>query len=269
MMAGMTPRAFDDPADGEPSLMGGVPAADAAGALEGVPASGPLAVIITGEDWLDRICPFLRARDGSWRSASPVREHRCWATDPPSELPVLTQQRLCLVAEHDGCERFLHARELRSASLARDRSGGAVARSDSRSRPRSSRRAGGRVTTVAAGMTARLLAAPRLAIGAVVGAILVAVVALVVVGGSGVRGPAPSDGPAVSQAPGSQAVSPDVGDPSPGPDGLRRYRVRPGDTLRTIAERFGISVRQLRSVNDLGDPPRLEPGDIILVPQPG
>ena len=85
------------------------------------PTAGPLAVIITGEDWLDPICPFLRARDGSWRSASPMREHRCWATDPPSELPVLTQQRLCLVRAHDGCERFLHARELRSAALARER----------------------------------------------------------------------------------------------------------------------------------------------------
>lgn len=54
-----------------------------------------------------------------------------------------------------------------------------------------------------------------------------------------------------------------------GTDGMRRDPVRTGDTLRTIADRFGISVRQLRNANDLGDPPTLEPGDVILVPLPG
>jgi nucleoid-associated protein YgaU len=55
-------------------------------------------------------------------------------------------------------------------------------------------------------------------------------------------------------------------DVSPPPDGSRRYRVREGDTLRTIADRFGITVRQLRQANDLGDPPRLEPGDVLRIP---
>jgi LysM repeat protein len=52
------------------------------------------------------VCPFLVASDGAWRSASPAREHRCGATDPPSRLPIDRQQQLCLVAAHLDCPLF-------------------------------------------------------------------------------------------------------------------------------------------------------------------
>jgi LysM repeat protein len=71
-------------------------------------------------DWLDVICPYLRAADGTWRSAVPAREHRCWAFEPVIELPGLTQQRLCLTQAHNTCERFVHAQERRAAALALD-----------------------------------------------------------------------------------------------------------------------------------------------------
>jgi LysM repeat protein len=235
----------------------------AAGDVAGQTAGGPLDVVITGEDWLQAICPFLRARDGSWRSASPVREHRCWAMDPPSELPVLTQQRLCLVRAHDACERFLHARELRSASLASTR----VSSVDTPAAGVPARGGGSRRSTVAAdaarGAAAGVLRSPRLvAAAAAVGAVVLGVLLIVAVGGNGTeRGPA--DGSFTS----ASSASPSTGIPaSPTQDGLQRYRVREGDTLRTIADRFGVSVRQLRLANDLGEPPRLEVGMVIVIP---
>lgn len=220
---------------------------------------GPLAVTITGDDWLDVICPFLRARDGSWRSASPAREHRCWATDPPSELAVLTQQRLCLVEAHDGCERLLHARELRASALAKERQSGMdwVPGQPGVLTPR--RRIAGRSRRRSPAMD-RLFAVPTngwIAIGA--GAVALAV--LLSLGASWGR-----------PGPGSATPTPLVeasADPSVGPDGLLRYRVRDGDTLRTIADRYNVSVRDIRAVNDLGDPPTLTTGQVILIPLVG
>lgn len=223
-------------------------------------------VVITGEDWLDAICPFLRARDGSWRSASPAREHRCWAADPPSELPVLTQQRLCLVRVHDGCERFLHARELRSAGFTRDRQDpGGRDRQDAAVGSRQRERAmpqGKRGVWAGAGS---VVARRRWFMSGVVVLAGAAVIGVIAFGGRGSGVPGESPG-APFAVPAPSVVGPDE---TPGPDGFRRYRVRAGDTLRTIADRFGITVRELRNANELGDPPRLEPGDLILVPVGG
>jgi hypothetical protein len=251
---------------GGPSTFDSRPGAVAAG--DGAPADpgsgGPLEVVITGEDWLQAICPFLRARDGSWRSASPAREHRCWAVDPPAELPVLTQQRLCLVRVHDGCERFLYARELRSASLASTR----VSSVDTPPAGVPSRDGSVRRATVAAdaarGAAAGLLRSPRLlltGLGVVVAGSL-ALAVLLSFGGGG-SAPGRSSDPSVG---GPSAVPTLEVAPSIGVDGLKRYRVREGDTLRTIADRFGVSVRQLRLANDLGEPPKLQVGVIIVIP---
>lgn len=227
---------------------------------DGAPGA-PSDLVITGEDWLDAICPFLRARDGSWRSASPAREHRCWALEPPAELAVLTQQRLCLVRAHDGCERFRHARELRAAVLARERAGPkdappVAATAPARRRRRAS--AADRVRDIAADV----LRAPWFPFVAVAcGVVVLMMVGVLVLGSRG--GPERPSSP-VPVRPSASVAVPDPG--TPGPDGMRRYRVRADDTLRTIADRFGVSVRQLRQVNDLGDPPRLEVGEVILIP---
>ena len=112
------PAAMPVPVPGGPPNPQPVPYPLAASAPRPAPPSSPMAG--SRGDWLDVICPYLRAADGTWRSAVPAREHRCWAFEPVIELPGLTQQRLCLTQAHSGCERFLHAQERRAAALARD-----------------------------------------------------------------------------------------------------------------------------------------------------
>lgn len=58
--------------------------------------------------------------------------------------------------------------------------------------------------------------------------------------------------------------------PSPiGESDKRRFlshRVRPGETLSQIAERYGTSAESLRVINQLEDPDHLQAGDKLLVP---
>lgn len=62
------------------------------------------------------ICPYLRAADGSWRSARASREHRCTALAPPTILALDKQRRLCLVTRHVSCPTYLAARDERLGS---------------------------------------------------------------------------------------------------------------------------------------------------------
>jgi len=57
-------------------------------------------------DVIAAVCPFLVASDGAWRAATPAREHRCGATEPPGRLPLDKQQNLCLTAAHLDCPLF-------------------------------------------------------------------------------------------------------------------------------------------------------------------
>jgi LysM repeat protein len=47
------------------------------------------------------------------------------------------------------------------------------------------------------------------------------------------------------------------------------YIVRQGDTLGTIAARFGISVYELAVYNGIADPNNIDVGDVLYVPVPG
>ena len=94
---------------------------------------------------IDDICPYLLASQGGWRSASPNRDHRCTAVDPPAPLATDKQRDLCLTAEHATCPTFRAARANRASTLApgldpSDRRGRgcrpATGRPDDRRRPR-------------------------------------------------------------------------------------------------------------------------------------
>jgi LysM repeat protein len=268
--------------------------------------------------WLGTICPHLRAADGTWRSAVPTREHRCWAVEPAAGLPTATQQELCLTEAHGGCERFLRSREQRTAALAEDQIEVGRLRS-ARFGPFVSTipvavesRPAGKELGGASGGTRRRV--PALLVAG--GVVLVGVVALAVIfGGGRLPGVAvlvPSQSPAVTEAPvvpQSVVPAPTAGPvstpvataaptlaptaaptaqatatapvrsqppatprpdptatvrPTPSPEIARRYTVKVGDTIRSIANKFGLKPRDLRAVNDIGD--EVEVGQRLRIP---
>ena len=262
--------------------------------------------------WLGTICPYLRAADGSWRSAVPTREHRCWAIEPPSALPTATQQELCLSEAHGGCERFLHSREQRAASLAQDQI---------EVRRLESARFGAFISPVPVAVDPRPAPAesghgsrttrrriPTLVVGG--GVVLVGIVALAAIFGGGklpfiaaassspeatvsaapivtaaqtpmptprptpvvtpttqptataapsgglptsaARTPAPTQSAAsIGPEPTASARPPRTPSPTPSVPIARRYTVKQGDTIKSIANKFGLKPRDLRAVNDI------------------
>ncbi|MCY7418926.1 MAG: LysM peptidoglycan-binding domain-containing protein [Chloroflexi bacterium] len=268
-----------------------------------VPEAGGSSVVGSGAPlpWLTSICPLLRAADGSWRSAVPTKEHRCWAGEPPSPLPTATQQELCLTSAHGGCERYLNNKDRRAAALAQDdieigrletaRFGPFVSpvpvavdarppRPDHRVRSVVGRRRipgmiiGGGVVLVGVVALAAILGGSRLPGVAALPSPTVAVtgapegqVTPVPAATADVpepmiaRTPAltPGPTPAASVAPG--ASTPAASDapvptaatrPTPTPDIARKYTVKQGDTIKSIARKFGLRPRDLRNVNTIG-----------------
>ncbi len=69
------------------------------------------------------------------------------------------------------------------------------------------------------------------------------------------------------------------GIPSPGDSGgpigappslpYTSYRVRPGDTLASIARRYGVPVDYIRASNRIADPRKLRPGEVLILPHGG
>lgn len=49
----------------------------------------------------------------------------------------------------------------------------------------------------------------------------------------------------------------------------QRYRVKPGDTLWSVAERFGVDPEAILRASWIQDPPNLQPGEVIIIPDPG
>lgn len=71
-------------------------------------------------------------------------------------------------------------------------------------------------------------------------------------------------------SPGQRLVIPTPGAPSPPPaDGFREYIVQPGDTLFSIANRFGVTVQDIVRANNIADPNRIFPGQRLVIPTPG
>jgi LysM repeat protein len=239
-----------------------------------------------------RLCPFLLA-DGGWRAATPAREHRCTALRPPTRLATEKQRRLCLTAEHTACPTFLAAHEERAGRAAPGAAplGRPIAMTApvviERSKPLLSfdsppdRHRWGQLGIV-------LL-------------MLVALVAVVVARSGGVGTPAAggleSPGPASSATPVARATA--TTGPTPGPtdassggsgapsassDATPRpaltpppatpptanpgttYTVKRGDTLSSIAVRFGTTVAAIQELNGIADPSLIRVGEVLEIP---
>lgn len=56
---------------------------------------------------------------------------------------------------------------------------------------------------------------------------------------------------------------------TPTPEGPQTYIVEPGDTLSSIADRFGVDILLLISVNNITDPSAINAGEELIIPQEG
>jgi LysM repeat protein len=243
---------------------------------------------------VDRICPFLALSDDHRTAIDGYDpDHACHARQPPEPLDRARQAELCLVDAHRTCEYY-------SAYISEH--GGAAGRlpmpaSDThiaRTRlvfeqePRRLRVAG----SAAFGTSPRRwLAAGGIA---VVG---VAAAATAVAGGfnglvaspvSSIPPGQPSGLPTGSQplptavptplptvTPTAVPATPtSVATPSPTAESTARatatpartYVVQQGDTLSSIANRFGTSVSALQAANGIGDPDEINPGQVLVIP---
>jgi LysM repeat protein len=229
-------------------------------------------------DSASELCPYLIAAEGDWRSRLASRDHRCTAVAPPAVVAVDKQRRLCLVAAHAGCATYLAARD---ATLA---DGGASAGRPSRwpvARTAPVLVAGG--GGILGGLRLdRSLAQAGLVV-LMVGAFAVLALARLDAGGGS---PAPSASPAASAV---IVASPSTGAPSASPlpaspgtspqpstapatpsatpvPTQTTYRVRPGDTLSSIAVKFATTTKAIQQLNGIKNPSLIRVGQLLKIP---
>jgi hypothetical protein len=230
---------------------------------------------------LAAICPYLLSDDGAWRAARPMREHRCTAVRPPAPLPLNKQRRLCLVDEHRACPAYTAAQERRAAALAEvGITEHALAARQSRPLTRTVPVALDRPTAVPG--SASLIANYRRLTQVGLAALMLLAAAVLILarftggddGGTAAASPTPTvaatpaptaSPPEPSPTAGATASAQPTEEASPTARVRRRYTVKPGDTLTSIAERFNTTVERLQRLNDIEDPSVIEPGQVLLI----
>jgi LysM repeat protein len=233
-----------------------------------------------------RICPYLAAADGAWRSATVEREHRCGAVAPPAPLAAEKQRRLCLTADYGTCSTFEAARAARPVAHLRPPT---LPRPLARTTPLVLDH-GRMFITVPALRTERsngqalLVILMALAFAAIVVAKLTGGSAPAAVGNSSSpsatasaagsspaatvrRTAAPTAKPGGSAAPttGSGSAAPPTAGQSAAPAG-RTYKVKAGDTIIGIAAKFGTTPQAITKLNGITDPSSLKVGQVLKIP---
>jgi len=260
---------------------------------EGTPATPGAAPdhVITPYGDLPTLCPYLATSEGTWRSSSPVREHRCVAVTPPVPLALDKQRRLCLVADHATCATY----------------GAAVA-----ARPPFAAAATPRVRVIAR-TTPVVLDQTRFDLrlpafrpdrisgqGLLVGILALAFAAIMIARPAGNSGsangdsgnpsavPGPTNAAAASATPHRSPVAsgapvvtarpvgsapPIASEQPPNPPASAQpstsgatYKVKSGDTLNAIAARFGTTVKVLVNLNHIADPSKIHVGQVLKLP---
>ena len=255
------------------------------------------AVSEPGPGVLPALCPYLATLDGTWRSATAVRDHRCMAVSPPVQLAAEKQRRLCLVDRHVDCATYNAAVAGRAESAPAAGHSRPIARMtpvvldhgrfDLRIPALRADRASGQVALVAVlalAFVAILLARPSDNPGGIVpqGSRAAASPAASGLsptdaatapseGPAETAQPAATDRPATTEAPSSASSVPGSAAPSavasaePATSG-RTYRVKSGDTLSAIAARFDTTTRVLVRLNGIADPSKLKVGQVLKLP---
>ena len=248
-----------------------------------VPAAPPVPDDGKIDPPLTRVCPYLAAADGAWRSAAVAREHRCGAVAPPAPLAAEKQRRLCLAPDHVGCATFEAARAARP--VAHDRTP-ALPRPLARTTPVVLDH--GRLTlTMPARRSERMSGQPILI--AVVAIAFAAIILARVTGGgapagadgasptprasanaSSLSSSGPPSGTALASAPVTSApgVGTSAAPATPGPSttGTRTYKVKAGDTLFGIAAKFGTTLKAIAKLNGITSPFIVKAGQVLQIP---
>jgi len=231
---------------------------------------------------VDRICPFL-ALDADLRTAVAGYDpaHRCLAQEDSPAVDRATQQRLCLTEEHRGCARYLEGtaaltarrRTPQPAPDARFISTRLVLEPDEAWRP--------------IGMAARpvsrtrmlLTGATVLVVGAAGAALSTRGFGLMTAAVTPTLEPTPtptlkataqptrSAAVAAATSPPAQSAKPTPVPVTPAPKATPHiYVAQKGDSLSTIATRFGISVRAIMAANGLSNPNLVNVGQVLVIP---
>jgi LysM repeat protein len=233
---------------------------------------------------VERICPYLAlADDGRSVVDGFDPEHRCHALTPPEALERSRQVQLCLTEAHVRCERFAAAR---TAWLAASSGLPRVAPDVDFGQTRLTLEPEPAWRNLAGAPVARF---NRLALVALVaGAAIVAVFVLASALGNLAAGPIPTAtaSPTASATPvATPTPSPTVAPPSPTPTPTatpqatvaptpsptpaptpRTYRVQSGDTLNSIAAKFGTTATAIAAANGIKVTDTINVGQILIIP---
>jgi LysM domain len=221
-------------------------------------------------------CPYLTSAGGSWRAVSPSRDHRCGALDPPAPQPTAKQRKHCLSADHVECPTFRAARAARTATLAGGSNPALVDAADRRRRPLA------RTAPILLEPPRLLDQAVRLQLDrapgqlALIGLMVLAFAVVALTRLSGGAEASPSAEPSGAALIGSPSPRP-TPSPIPTPDssaspsatasGAFRttYKAKKGDTLLSIANRFGTTSAKIKSLNGLTSS-NLKVGQVLKIP---
>jgi LysM repeat protein len=224
-------------------------------------------------------CPYLTSVGGAWRQATPTRDHRCGALEPPAPQPADKQRRHCLSPDHVDCPIFREARTARAVGLTPSGDPAVVAVVDAARRPiartapilleqprlvdqavrLSFDRGPGQLALVALMILAfSVVAITRLSAGSSPAA-SASVAPSVIARASSSPSPSPKPSPRPS-AKASASVA-----PSPAPSFRTLYTVKSGDTLATIAKRFKTTATAIRRLNNLTSN-TIRPGQLLKIP---
>jgi len=225
-----------------------------------------------------RMCPYLAAADGGWRSSTAAREHRCGAVTPPAQLAAEKQRRLCLTADHVTCATYEAARAARplaqgpAATLPRplarttplvlDHGRIAVAIPALRSDRSTSQALLIVLLAIAfiAILFARLTGGNDLA-----GATASTTPRATAAASTGGKSAAPTSRPSATTV-ASAAASVAPATPRPSAPASRTYKVKSGDTLIGIAAKYGTTPKAIAKLNGIAVSANLHVGQVLKIP---
>lgn len=233
-----------------------------------------------------RLCPYLAAAGGAWRSSTVAREHRCNAVMPPAPLAAEKQRRLCLTADYPACATYEAARAARPLASVREQR---LPRPLARTMPivldhgrlaiavpalHSDRSSGQAVLIVLLAIALVAVVLAKVAGGAPAGVLVVATPHPTVrpsVGPSLRATTAPTAGSTsdlvIPASPIASASSLPAESPRPTKaPASRTYTVKAGDTVTGIAARFGTTTRAIASLNGLANVSNLRIGQVLKIP---